>query len=186
MTQYDERLQNAINAETLDDNAKSGMWSAYVDGKLYRNQKGKSTWNQKGHLTNSIRNQSSIARNLRFKLEWEYQQKYPEHFEKSPFNPDRLWVKSGYRQIFESIINLQFDQWFQKHVKYVSGCQEFKENTLNVVAEYIKKAEGCMNQAEEEMEDKNNTNESVQAYGYWEGAYYTALAIEKEIKALYD
>ena len=183
MTQYDEWLQNAINAETLDDNAKSGMWSAYVDGKLYRNQKGKSTWNQKGHLTNSIRNQSSIARNLRLKLEWEYQQKYPEQFKKSSYWPYRLEpIDNGHRQVFEKVVEFQFDQWFREHVKYVSGYQEFRENVLKVVAGYIQETEKNLKDSEPGYEDGNE--DDVARLHYWDGAHDISLAIERDIKAI--
>lgn len=182
--EFNESLERAVALDTVDRAARKGLWSAYIDGKLYQSIKHKVGWTLKNQVSNSIRNYSNVASVLKTHFEDLCFEEHPDWFEKLPHTLNRRWVKSKHYSDVADFIGVRMDNWMNAHVTFdCSGSgDDIKEKVLKIVAEYIQKTDKCMIELEEDYEDGNE--DDVARYHYWDGAHDIAIAIEREIKDL--
>lgn len=117
--EFDNKVKSLILINTVSADPKVPMhfFSAYIDGKLYRGPKGKTVWNRKCDVTNSLRYNTDLFRFLRETYETEVYEAHPEFFYKTLSWQRIPYTKSEHLKEVTSIVESKIDEWWKEHVE---------------------------------------------------------------------
>lgn len=113
------RIESLIAICTVNKDPKVPIlfYSAFIDGKLYRNLKGKTVWNRKCDVVNSLKHNSDLFRFLELVYENKCRENNPDWFYKPYDWSDRFWPVSKHRNHVRAYVETEIQAWWNKHVE---------------------------------------------------------------------
>lgn len=110
-----DSIETAIKADTTRMIQNKKQWCAYIDGKLYISSSGRSFWNRKCDVVNSVKYWSNTAFTVKFILSREVESEHPEWFDNTG---EWSRVKSGHYLDVRAAVDRKVNVWFSEHVLY--------------------------------------------------------------------
>lgn len=93
------------------------FYSAFIDGKLYRNLKGKTVWNRKCDVINSLKHNSELFKYLELVFEDKCRENNPTWFYRPYTWSDRLWAVSKHSKDVRTYVETEIQAWWNEHVE---------------------------------------------------------------------
>ena len=88
----------------------------HIDGKLYKSRKGKTVWNRRNDIVNSLRHNSPIFGYLRGYYTNQLWEEHPEYFVEGYSWP---YVKPRCHEKVEKFVDSKLQAWWDEHVEII-------------------------------------------------------------------